>query len=312
MENQSSVSEFFLRGISDLPEQQHLLYGIFLCMYLVTLTGNVLIILAIASDPHLHTPMYFFLANLSLVDVGLTSCTVTKMLVNVQTRHPTISYTGCLTQMYFFLMFGDLDSFLLAVMAYDRYVAICRPLHYSTVVSPRACVLLLALCWLLTNLVALTHTLLMARLSFCVVGEIAHFFCDITPVLKLSCSSTRVNELTVFVLGGTVLVVPFLCIVISYIHIVPAILRVRTPGGGGKAFSTCGSHLCVVCVFYGTLFSAYLCPPSVASEETSIAAAAVYTVVTPMLNPFIYSLRNKDMKGALKRLLGHRSFSFYI
>nr|XP_027800534.1 olfactory receptor 1N1 [Marmota flaviventris] len=310
MENQSSVSEFFLRGISDLPEQQHLLYGIFLCMYLVTLTGNVLIILAIASDPHLHTPMYFFLANLSLVDMGLTSCTVTKMLVNVQTRHPTISYTGCLTQMYFFLMFGDLDSFLLAVMAYDRYVAICSPLLYSTVMSPRACVLLLALCWLLTNLVALTHTLLMARLSFCVVGEIAHFFCDITPVLKLSCSSTRVNELTVFVLGGTVLVVPFLCIVISYIHIVSAILRVRTPGGGGKAFSTCGSHLCVVCFFYGTLFSAYLCPPSVASEEKSIAAAAVYTVVTPMLNPFIYSLRNKDMKGALKRLLGHRSFSF--
>ena len=157
-------------------------------MYLVTLTGNVLIILAISSDPHLHTPMYFFLANLSFVDIGLTSSTVTKMLVNVQTRQHTISYTGCLTQMYFFLMFGDLDSFFLAVMAYDRYVAICRPLHYSTVMSPHVCALLLTLCWVITHVVALTYTLLVTRLSFCVIGEIAHFFCDITSVLKLSCS----------------------------------------------------------------------------------------------------------------------------
>ncbi|XP_069330732.1 olfactory receptor 1N1 [Eulemur rufifrons] len=306
MENQSSISEFFLRGISKSPEQQQFLSGIFLCMYLVTLTGNVLIILAIASDPHLHTPMYFFLANLSFVDMGLTSSTVTKMLVNVQTRHRTISYAGCLSQMYFFLMFGDLDSFFLAAMAYDRYVAICRPLSYSTVMSPRICALLLAVCWVLTNTVALTHTLLMARLSFCVAGEIAHFFCDILPVLKLSCSDTHINEFMVFALGGTVLIVPFLCIVVSYVHIISALLRVRAPGGRGKAFSTCSSHLCVVCMFYGTLFSAYLCPPSVASEEKDIAAAAMYTIVTPMLNPFIYSLRNKDMQGGLKRLLSRR------
>ncbi|XP_058380735.1 olfactory receptor 1N1 [Diceros bicornis minor] len=306
MENQSSISEFFLRGISESPEQQQLFFGVFLCMYLVTLTGNVLIILAVHSDPHLHTPMYFFLANLSLVDMGLTSSTVIKMLVNVQTQQHTISYAGCLTQMYFFLMFGDLDSFFLAVMAYDRYVAICHPLHYSSVMSPRVCALLLALCWVLTHIVALTHTLLVARLCFCVVGEIAHFFCDITPVLKLSCSDTHINELMLFVLGSTVLIIPFIFIVISYIHIVSAILRVRTPTGGGKVFSTCSSHLCVVCVFYGTLFSAYLCPPSVASEEKEIAAAVMYTVVTPMLNPFIYSLRNKDMKGALERLLSHR------
>ncbi|XP_017651539.1 olfactory receptor 1N1-like [Nannospalax galili] len=306
MENQSSVSEFFLRGLSEFPEHQQLFFGLFLCMYLVTLAGNVLIILAIGSDARLHMPMYFFLANLSFVDMGLTSSTVTKMLFNVQTQHHTISYTGCLIQMYFFLMFGDLDSFFLAVMAYDRYVAICRPLHYSTIMSPRACAFVLALCWVLTNIVALTHTLLMARLSFCVIGKIAHFFCDITPVLKLSCSDTRINELMVFALGGTVLMVPFMCITISYIHIVFTILRIRTPGGGTKAFSTCSSHLCVVCLFYGTLFSAYLCPSSVDSTEKDVVAAAVYTVVTPMLNPFIYSLRNKDMKGALKRLLSHR------
>ncbi|XP_010982703.2 olfactory receptor 1N1 [Camelus dromedarius] len=306
MENQSSISEFFLRGISRSPEQQQLFFGIFLCMYLVTLAGNLLIILAIGSDPHLHTPMYFFLANLSFVDMGLISSTVTQVLRNVQTQCHTISYAGCLTQMYFFLMFGDLDSFFLAVMAYDRYVAICRPLHYSRIMSPRVCALLLAWCWVLTHAVALTHTLLMARLSFRAAGEIAHFFCDIVPVLKLSCSDTRINELMVFALGGTVLIILFMCIVISYIHIVSAVLRVRTPGGGSKAFSTCSSHLCVVCMFYGTLFSAYLCPPSVASEEKDVAAAAVYTVVTPMLNPFIYSLRNKDMKGALKRLLSCR------
>ncbi|XP_045877771.1 olfactory receptor 1N1 [Meles meles] len=313
MENQSSISEFFLRGISESPEQEQLLFGIFLCMYLVTFSGNVLIILAISSDPHLHTPMYFFLANLSFVDIGLTSSTVVKMLANVQSQHHTISYAGCLTQMYFFLMFGDLDSFFLAVMAYDHYVAICHPLQYSTVMSRRVCGLLLALCWVLTHIVALTHTLLMAQLSFCVAGEVPHFFCDITPVLKLSCSDTHINELMVFALGGTVLIVPFICIVISYIHIISAILRVRTSGVGSKAFSTCSSHLCVVCVFYGTLFSTYLCPASVASVKKDIAAAAVYTVVIPMLNPFIYSLRNKDMKGALKKLLSSkRILSSYI
>nr|XP_048284792.1 olfactory receptor 1N1-like [Myodes glareolus] len=306
MDNQSIISEFYLRGISGFPEQQLLLYGIFLCMYLVTLTGNVLIILAICSDPHLHTPMYFFLSNLSFADMGLISSTVTKMLFNVQTQRHTISYTGCLTQMYLFMMFGDLDSFFLAVMAYDRYVAICRPLHYSTIMNTGFCALMLALCWVLTNIVALTHTLLMARLSFCVVGEIAHFFCDITSVLKLSCSDTHVNELVLSGFGGTVLMVPFVSIVISYVHILFAVLRVKTSGGSSKAFSTCSSHLCVVCVFYGTLFSVYLFPPSVESTEKDVAAAAMYTVVTPMLNPFIYSLRNKDMKGALKRLVCHR------
>ncbi|KAK7798296.1 hypothetical protein U0070_013089 [Myodes glareolus] len=215
MDNQSIISEFYLRGISGFPEQQLLLYGIFLCMYLVTLTGNVLIILAICSDPHLHTPMYFFLANLSFADMGLISSTVTKMLFNVQTQRHTISYTGCLTQMYLFMMFGDLDSFFLAVMAYDRYVAICRPLHYSTIMNTGFCALMLALCWVLTNIVALTHTLLMARLSFCVVGEIAHFFCDITSVLKLSCSDTHVNELVLSGFGGTVLMVPFVPMILQ-------------------------------------------------------------------------------------------------
>ncbi|XP_074073762.1 olfactory receptor 1N1-like [Macrotis lagotis] len=306
--NQSMVTEFFLRGISHWPEYQQILFGLFLFMYLVTIVGNLLIFLAIISEAHLHTPMYFFLAFLSLADIGLSSTTVLKMLVNMYTQCHTISYTGCLTQLYFLLIFGDLDSFLLAVMAYDRYVAICRPLHYTTAMSPRLCVLLVSVCWVLTNIVALTHTLLMAQLSFCVTGEVSQFFCDIGPLLKLSCSDTHINELMVFAVGGPVVTIPFLCIVASYIYIVSTILRIPSGSGGRcKAFSTCGSHLSIVCMFYGTVLSAYLCPSSVYSSEET-ASSVVYTVVTPMLNPFFYSLRNRDIKVALISLIKGRIF----
>ncbi|XP_036605127.1 olfactory receptor 1N1-like [Trichosurus vulpecula] len=307
--NQTSVSEFFLRGLSQWPEQQHLFFGLFLCMYLVTMAGNVLIFLAIISEARLHTPMYFFLATLSFADIGLSSSIVLKMLHNLYMQLHTISYTGCLTQLYFFLCFGDMDSFLLAVMAYDRYMAICHPLHYSTAMSPQLCVFLVSVCWVITNLHALLHTLLMAKLSFCVVGEISHFFCDISPLLKVSCSPTRLNELMVFVAGGPVMTVPFLCTLVSYVCIVSAVLRMPSSGGGRrKAFSTCGSHLSVVCMFYGTIFSVYLCPSSTFPTK-DIVASVVYTVVTPMLNPFIYSLRNQDMKVALGSLIRGKIFA---
>ncbi|XP_020820542.1 olfactory receptor 1N1-like [Phascolarctos cinereus] len=307
--NQTGTSEFFLQGISQWPEHQHLFFGLFLCMYLITMAGNVLIFLAIISEARLHTPMYFFLATLSFADIGLSSSIVLKMLHNLHTQLHTISYTGCLTQLYFFLSFGDMDSFLLAVMAYDRYMAICHPLHYTTAMSPQLCVLLVSVCWVITNLHALLHTLLMAKLSFCVVGEISHFFCDISPLLKVSCSSTHLNELMVFVVGGPVMTVPFLCTLVSYICIVFAILRMPSSGGGRrKAFSTCGSHLSVVCMFYGTIFSVYLCPSSTLPTK-DIVASVVYTVVTPMLNPFIYSLRNQDMKVALGSLLRGKIFA---
>nr|XP_020820593.1 olfactory receptor 1N1-like [Phascolarctos cinereus] len=306
--NQSTVSEFLLRGISHWPEHEQILFGLFLFMYLVIMVGNLLIFLAIIFEARLHTPMYFFLACLSLADIGLSSTTVLKMLVNMYTQCHTISYIGCLTQLYFFLTFGDLDSFLLAVMAYDRYVAICHPLHYTRAMNPKLCILLVSVCWVLTNLVALTHTLLMAHLSFCMIGEVSQFFCDIGPLLKLSCSDTHINELMVFAVGGPVMTIPFLCIVASYIHIVLAILRIPSGSGGRrKAFSTCGSHLSVVCVFYGTVLSAYFCPSSVYSTEEA-ASSVVYTVVTPMLNPFLYSLRNRDMKAALVSLLKGRLF----
>ena len=307
--NQSSVTEFLLLGLSESPEQQPLLFGIFLALYLVTVLGNLLIILAIGSDPHLHTPMYFFLANLSLADAGFSSTTVPKMLVSIQTHSQTISYGGCLAQMHLFMTFGALDDFLLGVMAYDRYVAICWPLHYSTLMSPLVCMLLLAACWVLTNLAALLHTLLVARLSFCADNTIHHFFCDVVPLLQVSCSDTSINQGALFAVGSMILTGPLSLIILSYTRIISSILRVPSASGRQKAFSTCGSHLTVVFLFYGTAIGVYLCPPSSHSGGEDRLAAVFYTVVTPMLNPFIYSLRNKDMKVALSRLLGIHTLS---
>ncbi|XP_043837105.1 olfactory receptor 1N1-like [Dromiciops gliroides] len=304
--NQTAIFEFFLHGLSQWSEHQDLFFGLFLSMYLVTLAGNLLIFLAIVTETCLHTPMYFFLACLSIADIGLSSSIVLKMLHNMHTQHHTISYTGCLMQLYFFLTFGNLDSLLLGVMAYDRYVAICRPLHYNTAMSPRLCVLLVSACFVTTNIHALIHTILMSKLSFCVRREISHFFCDISPLLKVSCSDTHINELMVFVVGGPVLMFPFLCTMASYIQIVSAILRIPSGSGGRrKAFSTCGSHLSVVSLFYGTTSSVYLVPSSSFSTK-DIVTSVVYTVVTPMLNPFLYSLRNRDMKAALRNLIKSR------
>ncbi|XP_074074135.1 olfactory receptor 1N1-like [Macrotis lagotis] len=301
--NQSSVSEFLLQGFSQWPEHQYLFFGLFLCMYLITLTGNVLIFLSIIFESHLHTPMYFFLASLSFADVGLSSSIVLKVLHNLYTQQHTISYTGCLSQLYFFLTFGDMDSFLLSVMAYDRYMAICHPLHYTTAMSPRLCVLLVSVCWVIANMIALLHTLLIAKLSFCVGGKISHFFCDINPLLKIACSPTRLNELMVYYVGGPFVIVPFLCTLVSYICIASAILRMPSSGGGRrKAFSTCGSHLSVVCLFYITVYTVYLSPQSIFPTKDIVGSVA-YTVVTPMLNPFLYSLRNQDVKAALRSLI---------
>nr|XP_060502961.1 olfactory receptor 1P1-like [Panthera onca] len=305
--NQTSILEFLLWGLSERPEQQHILFLLFLCMYVVTVTGNLLIVLAIGTDTRLHTPMYFFLASLSCADILFTSTTVPKALVNIQTQSRSISYAGCLVQLYFFLTFGDMDIFLLATMAYDRYVAICHPLHYKIVMSRQRCTLLVTACWVLTSLVAMTHAFLIFRLSFCSKKIIPDFFCDLGPLMKVSCSDTQVNELVLLFLGGAVILIPFILILVSYIHIVSAILRVPSAQGRHKAFSTCGSHLAVVALFYGTLGMVYLQPLQTYSMKDSVATV-MYAVVTPMMNPFIYSLRNKDMHGALGRLLLGKAF----
>uniref|UniRef100_A0A8D2E204 Olfactory receptor n=1 Tax=Sciurus vulgaris TaxID=55149 RepID=A0A8D2E204_SCIVU len=309
-ENQTTVSEFLLLGLSEKPEHQNLLFGLFLSMYLVTVLGNLLIILAIITDSHLHTPMYFFLSILSWVDIFLSSTTVPKSLVNIQTQSRVIPFAGCLAQMYAFHLFGTMDSFLLAVMAIDRFVAIVYPLRYSVLMRPRVCGLLVGGPWVVTNLQSLVHTCLMAQLTFCASSKIPHFFCDLKPLLKLSCSDTYSNELVVFAFGIVMGIGPLSCILLSYICIFQAVFRIPSAQGKWKAFSTCGSHLTVVSLFYGTIFAVYLQPTSPTSSQKDKAAALMCGVVIPMLNPFIYSLRNKDMKEALRKLVGKAASSW--
>ncbi|CAI9162831.1 unnamed protein product [Rangifer tarandus platyrhynchus] len=310
--NQTTISEFLLLGLPIESEHRNLFYALFLAMYVTTVVGNLLIIILICLDPHLHTPMYLFLSNLSFSDLCFSSVTMPKLLQDMQSQDPFISYAGCLTQMYFFLFFGDLEDFLLVAMAYDRYVAICFPLHYTTVMSPRLCLSLLVLPWILTTFHAMLHTLLMARLHFCADNVIPHFFCDMSALLKLPCSDTQVNELVVFIMGGLILVIPFLLIITSYARIVSSILKVPSARGIRKAFSTCGCHLTVVSLFYGTVIGLYLCPSANNSTVKETVMAVMYTVVTPMLNPFIYSLRNRDMKGALGRVFCRKKAPFSL
>nr|XP_036875124.1 olfactory receptor 7D4-like [Manis javanica] len=300
--NSTDVSQFLLSGLSEDPELQPLLFGLLLSMYLVTVLGNLLIILAVGSDPHVHTPMYFFLSHLSFVDICFTSTTVPKMLVNIQTQRKDISYIGCLTQVYFFMIFAGLDGFLLTVMAYDRYVAICHPLHYTAIMNLRLCGLLVLACWFTIFWVSLTHILLMVQLTFCAGTEIPHF-CELTQVLKVACSDTSVNNIFLYVSTVVLGVVPLTGILFSYSQIVCTLIRMSSAGGKYKAFSTCGSHLSVVSLYYGTSLGVYLSVAATHSPQRSLIASVMYTVVTPMLNPFIYSLRNKDVKGALGRLL---------
>ncbi|XP_053767209.1 olfactory receptor 7C1 [Desmodus rotundus] len=301
--NQTHAPEFLLLGFSAKSETQFLLFGLFLSMYLVTFTGNLLIILAISSDSHLHVPMYFFLSNLSLADICFTSTTIPKMLLNIQTHNKLITYAGCLSQIFFFIVFGCLDNLLLTVMAYDRFVAICHPLHYTVIMNPRLCGLLALGSWCISVMGSLLETLTVLRLSFCTNVEIPHFFCDLPQVLKLACSDILVNNIVVYFATGLLAVIPFNGILLSYYQIVSSILRISSAGGKYKAFSTCGSHLLVVSLFYGSGLGVYFRSAATSSSRTSLVASVMYTMVTLMLNPFIYSLRNRDMKESLQGLL---------
>ncbi|XP_053514622.1 olfactory receptor 7D4-like [Artibeus jamaicensis] len=301
--NQTRVSDFLLLGFSKDSAHQPILFGLFLSMYLVTMLGNLLIMLAVSSDSHLHTPMYFFLSNLSFVDICFTSTTIPKMLVNIQTQSKAISYNGCLIQVYFFTVFIGMDNFLLTVMAYDRYVAICHPLHYMVIMKPHLCVLLVLLCWFIMSWVSLVHILLMRRLTFCAGTEIPHFFCELAQILKVACSDTFINNVSMYVIVALLGVIPVTGILYSYAQIVSSLMRMSSAGGKYKAFSTCGSHLTAVSLFCGTGLGVYLSSAVTHSSLQNSVVSVMYTVVTPMLNPFIYSLRNKDVKGALGRLL---------
>ncbi|XP_074246803.1 olfactory receptor 1f45-like [Saimiri boliviensis] len=299
--NHTSASEFLLLGLSSRPEQQELIFGLFLAMYMVGIAGNLLIILAIGSASRLHIPMYFFLSQLSLVDF-FNSATVPKMLVNIQTQTQAISYGACLGQIYICILLANMDNFLLTAMAYDRYLAICHPLHYSSKMSLGGCTLMLGCLWAIASLHALLHTLLMAQLDFCASNVIPYFFCDLVSLLQLSCSDTQLNQLMIVLVGRLIVLLPFLGILGSYTCIAAAVLRVPSARGKWKAFSACGSHLTMVVLFYGTVSGVYLRPSSSHSTDKDSLASVMYVVVTPTLNPFIYCLRNKDMQGALGKL----------
>ncbi|MBZ3889328.1 Olfactory receptor 867 [Sciurus carolinensis] len=308
VENHTSLSQFLLLGLSEDPDLQSILFGLFLSMYLVTVLGNLLIILAVSSDAHLHSPMYFFLSNLSFVDICFISTTVPKMLVNIQAHRKDISYLECLVQTYFFIMYGGVDHFLLTIMAYDRFVAICHPLHYTIIVNPRLCVLLVLMSWLIMFWVSLLHILLLNQLTFSIGTEIPHFFCDLAQLLKVATSDTLVNNIFLYMVAALMGIFPVTGILFSYSQILCSSMRTSSSVGKYKAFSTCGSHLCVVSLFYGTAFGVYLSSAVTHSSPRTVIASVMYTVVTPMLNPFIYSLRNKDVKGALGRLLSRATF----
>lgn len=299
--NLTRLPEFILLGLSSHPEDQVPLFALFLIMYLITLMGNLLIILAIRSDPQLQNPMYFFLSILSFADICYTTVIVPKMLVNILSETKTISYAECLTQMYFFLVYGNIDNYLLAAMAIDRYVAICNPFHYVTIMNHRRCMLLLAFSIAFSCLHSLLHVLLVNQLTFCASNVIHHFLCDVNPVLKLACSSTFVNEVVAMTEGLASVMAPFACIIISYLRILTAVLNIPSAAGKRKAFSTCSSHLTVVTLFYGSISYVYFQPLSSYTIKDRIATI-IYTVLTSMLNPFIYSLRNKDMKRGLEKL----------
>ncbi|XP_037363855.1 olfactory receptor 7A5-like [Talpa occidentalis] len=297
--NDTQISEFLLLRFSEEAELQPLLLGLLLSMYLITMFGNLLIILAVKSDCHLQMPMYFFLSHLSFSDICFTSTTIPKMLVNIQSQSKVITYKGCITQAYFFILFAALDNFLLIVMAYDRFVAICHPLLYTIIMNPQLCGLLVLISWIISALYSLIQSLIMLWLSFCTNVEISHFFCELNQMFKLACSDTFLYNMVIYfeaiLLGGGSLFGIFY----SYSKIVSSIHTISSAQGKHKAFSTCASHLSVVSLFYCTALGMYLSSAAPQSSHSSTIASVMYSVVTPMLNPFIYSLRSKDINKSL-------------
>ncbi|XP_009184310.3 olfactory receptor 5R1 [Papio anubis] len=301
--NITYVTEFILKGITNWPELQAPCFGVFLVIYLVTVLGNLGLITLIKIDTQLHTPMYYFLSHLAFVDLCYSSAITPKMMVNFVVERNTILFHACATQLGCFLTFMITECFLLASMAYDRYVAICSPLHYSTLMSRRVCIQLVAVPYIYSFLVALFHTIITFHLTYCGPNIINHFYCDDLPLLALSCSDTHMKEILIFAFAGFDMICSSSIVLTSYIFIIAAILRIRSTQGRHKAISTCGSHMVTVTIFYGTLIFMYLQPKSNHSLDTDKMASVFYTVLIPMLNPLIYSLRNKEVKDASKKAL---------
>ncbi|XP_037377251.1 olfactory receptor 5J2-like [Talpa occidentalis] len=302
-ENFTVVTEFILLGLTERNDLKVILFVLFLMIYAVTLVGNLGMIFIIQTTPKLHTPMYFFLSCLSFVDTCYSSAIAPKMLTNLLAVKGTISFFACIVQHLCFGMFVTTEGFLLSVMAYDRYVAIVNPLLYTVAMSKRKCIGLVVGSWVCGTINSLVHTVSLGKLSFCRLNVVSHFFCDIPSLLKLSCSDTSMNELLLLTFSGVIAMGTFLVVIISYVFIVSAILRIRSTTGRQKAFSTCASHLTAVTIFYGTLSFSYIQPSSQYSVEQEKVVSVFYTLVIPMLNPLIYSLRNKEVKDAVKRVM---------
>ncbi|KFO21766.1 olfactory receptor 8K3 [Fukomys damarensis] len=300
--NWTALNEFILTGITNLPDLQAPFFGLFLIIYVTSVLGNVGMIILTKVDNRLQTPMYFFLRHLAFIDLGYSTAVSPKMLANIATNQNTIAYNRCATQLAFFIMFIISELFILSAMAYDRYVAICNPLLYTVVMSPRVCWVLVTVPYLYSTFLSLITTIKIFLSSFCGNNIIHHFYCDSLPLLTLICSGTREVELIVLIFSAFNLVSSLLIVFVSYTLILTAILRMNSADGRHKAFSTCGSHLTVVVVLYGTLFFMYVQPRSSHSFDTDKLASVFYTLVIPMLNPMIYSLRNREVKGTLHRI----------
>ncbi|XP_006015089.1 olfactory receptor 13H1-like [Alligator sinensis] len=303
--NKTVVTEFILVGLSNHPQAQVAFFAILLVIYLLTLLGNSLITVVIWTDSQLHTPMYFFLSNLSFLDICYTSTSAPQALANCFIKRPTISFINCFSQMCISLYLGVTECFLLAVMAYDRFVAICNPLHYPLIMNGRVCIQLAVGVWASSFFLTVIPALTMPA-EFCGPNVINHFTCEVQAVLKLACSDTYLNGIMMFASGVLTLLIPFAFILVTYIRIGMAVLRIRSAQGRNKAVSTCSSHLTVVSIFYGTAMVMYVRPQTKSVSEQDKLFSVFYGVVTPMLNPLIYSLRNKDVKGALKRVAGKK------
>ncbi|XP_073905031.1 olfactory receptor 5G9 [Castor canadensis] len=306
--NYTRITEFIFTGLKYHPHLQVFLFLLFLLFYLTTMIGNLGMIILIHMDSRLHTPMYFFLSHLSFVDICFSSVVGPKMLSDFFAERKAISFLGCALQQWFFGFFVAIECLLLASMAYDRYVAICNPLLYSVAMSQRLCIQLVVGPYAVGFLNTMTHTTAAFQLPFCHSNIINHFFCDMSPLLSLVCANTHINKLLVFIVAGAVLVVSSLTTIISYFYILITILRICSADGRCKAFSTCSSHITAVSILYGTLFFIYVRPSAISSLDLNKVVSVFYTAVIPMLNPLIYSLRNKEVKAAIGRMITKRKF----
>ncbi|XP_028719243.1 olfactory receptor 5AC1-like [Peromyscus leucopus] len=302
--NKTQLTEFVLRGITDRPELQVPLFLVFFFIYVITMVGNLGLIFLIWKDPHLHTPMYFFLGSLAFADACTSSSVTPRMLVNILDSGKMISLFECMAQYYVFGSSATTECFLLVAMAYDRYVAICNPLFYLVVMSNRVCTYLISVSYIIGFLHPLVHVGLLFRLTFCKSNIIDHFYCEILPLYTLSCTDPSINALVVFIFAAVIQAITFMSIIVSYACVLFSILKTKTERGRSKAFSTCSAHLLSVSLFYGTLFFMYVSPGSGPSKYKDKIYSLFYTIVIPLLNPFIYSLRNKEVLGALRKFIG--------